>query len=119
MRGVLGIVLVVVLAVQFVWGAAASVCRHEQGTGAAHFGHHEHRHAAQSEAASLADRGAGAEPTDDPDCGACHLSCARPVSDPRPVPVGPFAPPRFAQARPPDTAAPPSAIERPQWRLRA
>ncbi len=44
MRKVLTVLLIMLLSLQASWAAAASYCRHEQGTAARHFGHHEHRH---------------------------------------------------------------------------
>lgn len=77
MRRLLLLLLAVIMSTQWTWAAAASVCLHEQGQGAPHFGHHSHRHAssaatATSElAAPMGDAEAGVS-TFDADCAACH-----------------------------------------------
>lgn len=82
MRKALLIFLLMVLPFQFVWGAAAGYCQHEQGSEVSHFGHHLHKH--ESTAAKTSDgladntKQAGGE---DADCIACHMSCASVVSD--------------------------------------
>lgn len=80
MHRILIIFLVVLLPVQFVWGAAAGYCRHEQGRQAQHYGHHLHEH--QVEATALAgEEQQGGQPLtgEDADCISCHLSCTTPV----------------------------------------
>lgn len=82
MRKAVVIFLLAVLPFQFVWGAAAGYCQHEQGSEVSHFGHHLHKH--QSKASDASDssadnaKQAGGE---DADCIACHMSCASVVSD--------------------------------------
>ena len=44
MRKVMVMLLLAVLPFQFVWGAAAAYCQHEQGSEVTHFGHHFHKH---------------------------------------------------------------------------
>jgi hypothetical protein len=114
--------LLVLLPFQFVWGAAAAYCQHEQSAAASHFGHHTHRHQASgtAEASAVApgDQGGQSDPiADDPDCGVCHLSCARPISATQAVPAAAPVQPVGALAPPASAASPPSRIERPQWRL--
>jgi hypothetical protein len=82
MSRLLIIVLLLWLPFQFAWGAAASYCQHEQGTGVGHFGHHSHKHQGKSlqctgdstvdKKTSLAD--------EDFDCDYCHISCAQPLA---------------------------------------
>eukprot|EP01041_Mallomonas_annulata_P024886 gene24886-45794_t len=48
MRTFLLTLLLAILPLQFAWGAATGYCRHEAGTGATHFGHHEHQANASS-----------------------------------------------------------------------
>lgn len=82
MARILIIILIVLLPVQFVWGAAAGYCRHEQGQQSQHYGHHAHEHQADASAAvegALQDGQSLAG--DDPDCIACHLSCVTPVPE--------------------------------------
>ena len=47
MRKVMVMLLLAVLPFQFVWGAAAAYCQHEQGSEVTHFGHHFHKHQAK------------------------------------------------------------------------
>lgn len=62
--------LMLVLPLQTAWAAVASLCAHAAGAPvAAHFGHHEHKHA-QSDAIDGSD--AGATVGHDADCGTCH-----------------------------------------------
>ena len=83
MRKAVLIFLLAVLPFQFVWGAAAGYCRHEQGSEVSHFGHHLHKH--QSKASETSDGIGGQRPSrfggEDADCIACHMSCASVVSD--------------------------------------
>lgn len=79
MRRALIILLIVLLPVQFVWGAAAGYCRHEQGTMSQHYGHHLHEHQADMTGAATAADGTQSLLADDPDCISCHLSCVTPV----------------------------------------
>lgn len=114
--------LLALLPLQFAWGAAAAYCRHEQGAAAGHFGHHGHQHEAASKAdtasVSAGEKSSKADlPADDPDCGVCHLSCARPISSPNAMPACAPDSPAFAPAGPLPAASPPSAIERPKWSL--
>lgn len=81
MRRFIVIFLLTLLPFQFVWGAAASYCLHEQGTGAKHFGHHEHKHQGKMLKASgetSADKKMVAG--DDADCLGCHMGCMSPVT---------------------------------------
>lgn len=55
---------------QVPWAAAAAYCAHETDAGAAHFGHHEHKHRAAADAAGQ-DGGSHA------DCGVCHLNACK------------------------------------------
>lgn len=77
MRRFLLLLLAVIMSTQWTWAAAASVCMHEQGQGAPHFGHHSHRHAAgaakaTSELAPTVSDTEAAVSTFDADCAACH-----------------------------------------------
>ena len=82
MRKAVVIFLLALLPFQFVWGAAAGYCRHEQGSDVSHFGHHLHKHQSKASetsngSADNAKQGGG----EDADCIACHMSCASAVSD--------------------------------------
>lgn len=71
MRRYLLIFMLCLLPLQWSWAAAARVCEHEQG--AAHFGHHEHRHSA--DAPTLEGEGSStshAALQAHPDCHSCH-----------------------------------------------
>lgn len=85
MRRLLAIVLLALLPLQFSWAAVASYCGHEEQAGAAHFGHHEHQHhadtggnadplaALDATADAASDKAPGAM---DLDCGHCHGYCS-------------------------------------------
>lgn len=122
MRKAVFVFLLALLPFQFVWGAAAAYCQHEQSAAAGHFGHHSHRHQgsgkAEPTAASPDDQGGQTDPiADDPDCGVCHLSCVRPISAAQVVPAAAPAQPPGLLEPPASTASLPSRIERPQWHL--
>lgn len=71
MRRYLLIFMLCLLPLQWSWAAAARVCEHEQG--AAHFGHHEHRHSVDADALSgESDAAAHASLQPHPDCHTCH-----------------------------------------------
>lgn len=105
---------------QFVWGAAASYCQHEQGAGVGHFGHHAHKHQGKVVKAS------GESPDkklvvgdDDPDCASCHLSCVSPVMHSA---TGFASEPGESLRASPTGGHPPHmpcSIERPNWILAA
>src|SRR6218665_1153099 len=79
MQRIVLVFLLLLLPVQWTWAAAASICRHESGIHAQHFGHHEHRHDHQAGTTASAnspdlakaqnDSGAGGVHAD---CGTCH-----------------------------------------------
>ena len=73
--------LLFVLPFQSVWASAAPYCAHEMNSSAAkHFGHHEHRHAANGEIEpALSDNGDGSGAYH-ADCESCHLGCSPPLS---------------------------------------
>lgn len=76
MRRWLVIVILLVLPLQFTWGAAAPYCAHEAASAAnAHPGHHQHLHQGGSNATKAGDDGAdvGAK---HPDCASCHAGTA-------------------------------------------
>ncbi|WP_066343591.1 hypothetical protein [Azohydromonas lata] len=117
MRRRLVIMLLMLLPLQFVWGAAAAYCGHETAPTAQHFGHHVHVHKS-----ARADDGAKA-PADlglaDNDCPVCHLG-----GPPLPPGVAVFvctqaAPPQHPAVGVPDSSAPPGTPERPNWLLAA
>ena len=71
MRRALVIVMMLLLPLQSVWAAAASVCGHETGR-ASHFGHHEHAHQDVGDVQRDGDA-SGAQPVGGhADCGVCH-----------------------------------------------
>lgn len=111
------ILLLMLLPLQFVWGAAAVYCSHETAPTAQHFGHHVHVHKS-----AQADDGAKTQADStvaDNDCPVCHMG-------------GPSLPPNVAfftgmHAMPPQPPAvgesyssvPPGIPERPNWLLTA
>lgn len=121
MRRVIAVFLLAMLPFQFVWGAAATYCQHEEGSNVAHFSHHVHKH--QGKKLKLSDDSSpekGSSPGgDDPDCAGCHASCNAPVMHAS-LGFSPTVPsPMFAVAsrsRPPHIV---NTIERPNWVLAA
>lgn len=116
MRRLLIIFLVVLLPAQFVWGAAAGYCRHEQGIQSQHYGHHAHEHLTDAVAAPGGElQGEQGSLGDDPDCISCHLSCVTPVPQTPVVagfdPLSPDFPTVFLAAA---TLFAPT-IDRPNW----
>lgn len=79
MRRLLSVLLVLMFSFQMPWALAADYCVHERGIGTAsredatHFGHHEHAHAV----AETVDDGVDGSGMEHPDCGVCHLGCAK------------------------------------------
>lgn len=77
MRRWLLILLLMVLPLQMVWGAAAPYCAHEPAAaGKRHFGHHEHKHAAASDRSAGAGEDVDGVGTVHTDCESCHLGCS-------------------------------------------
>lgn len=74
------IFLLAILPIQFSWAAVTSYCRHETGSAAKHFGHHQHQHPTTATDASK-DPKAGSVAGADVDCGICHLSAAQTILD--------------------------------------
>lgn len=127
MRRWLSLLLLVLLPLQFTWGAAAAYCGHETAREARHVGHHVHAHgdgAQQAQSDKSAPAGQDADKTQaktkvalDEDCGVCHLSAVKPVStaglalmDPA-AQVVDFGPGNRFSTRAPDHP------ERPNWRI--
>lgn len=114
MRKALVIFLLAVLPFQFVWGAAAGYCQHEQGIEVTHFGHHAHKHQADKHADDSAEKSKQVG-GDDADCIACHMSCATVLSDVQPI----LQLDRIELAAPavsrPHSRLVVSAIDRPNW----
>lgn len=77
MRRILALVLLALLPLQFSWAAVASYCGHEDQDGATHFGHHEHRHHADTggNAEPVADADSTSDVTGDKATGAMDLEC--------------------------------------------
>lgn len=104
---------------QFVWGAAASYCQHEQGASVRHFGHHAHKHqgkVVKASGESSPDKKVVVG-DDDPDCASCHLSCVSPVTHSA---AGFASDPSEPLRAAPTSGYPPHmpyAIERPNWTL--
>ena len=124
MRRWLAILMLALLPLQFSWAAVASYCGHEEQAGAAHFGHHEHQHHADTigNAETVADLVATADAAGDKapsamdlDCGHCHGTCSAMLT----LPMG--LPGALSTALPSVTvdktggAHAPTRPERPQW----
>ena len=67
--------LLLLVQIQFVWGAAAVYCGHEAGATNVqqHFGHHEHRHQGDDPKARGVDVAANGVGALHADCESCHL----------------------------------------------
>jgi hypothetical protein len=71
MRRLVLICMLLLLAVQWTWVAAAVYCEHETGAAAQHLGHHEHQHVGASDEVTKAGK-AQSPANADNDCGICH-----------------------------------------------
>lgn len=116
------IVLLALLPFQFVWGAAASYCQHEQGASVSHFGHHTHKHqskALKSFGESTPDKKTGVA-DEDFDCEYCHLSCAQSLVSVS-LQCATQAMPQFPADNVDDdySSHVPVLIDRPKWTLAA
>lgn len=113
-RRFLIIFFVMLLPLQFSWGAAATYCAHETGSNVSHFGHHAHVHKVAS---GSVDSKAFSTGGCDPDCGYCHSGSPQPPqSSAVNLPVAAKSIATLPEALPlrfrvPDT------IERPNWSL--
>lgn len=116
-RKALVLLMLVLLPIQFVWGAATGYCQHETSTADTHFGHHVHEHQAKPAAgakdASEADRSIGG---DHPDCPSCHLTSVSAVIDQVLWVAGTHADPLAVADEHSRTSFFPHSIERPNWR---
>ena len=124
MRRILAIVLLVLLPLQFSWAAVATYCGHEQPAGAAHFGHHEHQHHADTggNAEPVADLDASADVQGDKapgamdlDCGHCHGTCSAMLTLPSAVPGALSTAHPSVILEEAEGACAPTRPERPQW----
>ncbi|VTV17846.1 MULTISPECIES: hypothetical protein [unclassified Variovorax] len=116
MRRFLFVLLLAVVPLQFAWSAASGYCRHEAGTGAAHFGHHDHKASALSvekahdlKLKQIADG--------DDNCIGCHINVVLQIVDrvPPVIAAGALRPP---DSRPHHYRSPtPPGLERPARRL--
>ncbi|RZL38374.1 MAG: hypothetical protein EOP35_05950 [Rubrivivax sp.] len=124
MRRWLTIFLLVLLPLQFSWGAAAAYCQHESAGAARHLGHHPHEHKAEVGKTSLSDAAQleahkahkAGQPCDS-DCAFCHLGSATALIAALPAP-----PPQQASLIAPDDARAfstraPDLLDRPNWRI--
>lgn len=110
MRRLVLLLLVVLLPLQFAWGAVTSYCEHETGAASQHFGHHEHVH--KGTKSVDADGKAGF----DNDCGTCQAAGSAAIASAE-ASAAPLALPHFLTAEPVawDASIPAEAPERPQW----
>lgn len=101
MRRIVLFVLLAIVQLQLAWGAAAAYCTHESAAAASHFGHHEHRHAAEAkpdgETGSQGTLNAGL----DADCQSCHFGglLAPPHGSPSSQPIALLNAPEDPDAR--------------------
>jgi hypothetical protein len=116
------ILLLFCLPFQFVWGAAASYCKHEQSSAVSHVGHHSHEHQGKLQSASgesTPDKKSGVA-DEDSDCDSCHISCAQPLPS-VPVECDSEVAPHTLSGTVLIGNSPhvPTQIERPNWALAA
>jgi len=71
MKKYLAILLLLVLPMQIAWAAAGSLCKHESGAAAQHFGHQDHKHQCTNSDAVSGDSSSSPAGSD-ADCGLCH-----------------------------------------------
>ncbi|QSI78186.1 hypothetical protein [Niveibacterium microcysteis] len=117
MRRLVFVLLLVFLPLQSVWGAAASYCRHETGSAAKHFGHHEHQHQqGQADRSADAKSGVKLSGSGDFDCATCHLTTPTLTADLVVGVVPTDAPPQFIYHRS-DLSHIPAGPERPDRAL--
>ncbi|MFA7291116.1 MAG: cation efflux protein, CzcI family [Rhodocyclaceae bacterium] len=117
MRRFLAIALLVFLPFQFSWAAVAGYCQHETEGSARHFGHHEHKHQADTHEAAPDTKLAGGI---DNDCGACHAGCcAAAVTRNDSMPPLAAASPLIPWLKNQLASPPGSQPERPNWSVLA
>lgn len=112
MRRLLVLFFVMLLPLQFSWGAAASYCGHEQAPTTSHFGHHTHVHQGGHQNSGSAEFAAGAN---DLDCDYCHLGCAQPVASATSYTFLPLQTTESPREIAGNLSGFPSSIERPKW----
>lgn len=113
--------MLVLLPFQFVWGAAAGYCQHEEGATAVHFGHHAHKHqgkVVKLSGQSSTDRASVAD-SDDYDCGYCHLACLGPIASGTATPLGMDSDRLVTSGLDGPPLSVLSTIDRPNWTLAA
>ncbi|MRD47528.1 hypothetical protein GHT07_09580 [Caenimonas koreensis DSM 17982] len=114
MRRLVLIFFVVLLPLQFAWGAAARYCGHESAPTAQHFGHHAHVHHGTTDSTKATPALA-----DDADCDYCHLGCAQPLSSSAAVLSAEPTSIRIDLEPSPSRQREASVIDRPNWFLLA
>lgn len=123
MRRWLAILLLVLLPTQMSWAAVADYCRHEQGAGANHVGHHDHADhghgAVAPEPADLLDSEEGSPAPGELDCDHCHGQCAGVLASIETPTLERLASANIPEVRHLRAAHAADQPDRPQWRLLA
>lgn len=123
MRRWLAILLLVLLPTQMSWAAVADYCRHEQGAGANHVGHHDHaahgHGAVAPEPVDLPDLDAGGLSSGELDCDHCHGQCAGVLASIEAPKLDRATGASIPEVRHPRAAHAADQPERPQWPLLA
>lgn len=126
MRRWLTLFLLVLMPLQFTWGAASVYCQHEPAPEARHFGHHTHQHgdgdgahAASADAKKLADadKSKPGKLAPDNDCGQCHHSAFKPVAAVSAALNDLGAQVQQGLAEPAFSSRSPDHPDRPNWRI--
>lgn len=128
MRRWLTLFLLVLMPLQFTWGAAAVYCQHEPAPQTRHFGHHVHEHGDAAhhgqpsqktdlKQAADADKSKPGKLAPDNDCGQCHHSAFKPVAAVAPALSAPGAQVQQGLAEPAFSSRSPDHPDRPNWRI--
>jgi hypothetical protein len=119
-RKALVLIMLLLLPIQFVWGAATGYCQHETRTADTHFGHHVHEHqaklATRLKDSAEVDRSIGG---DHLDCPSCHLTSVSAVLYQVPLMAGSQADLLPVADEQPHRSFLRHRIERPNWRRAA
>ncbi|MGE3345911.1 MAG: cation efflux protein, CzcI family [Ramlibacter sp.] len=106
--------LLLMVQLQFVWGAAAAYCGHEtSGAPVTHFGHHEHRHQGDDPRALTSEEDSNGLGILHADCGSCHFGTSGTLPAPGVVVAAQGQSEYFADRGPRFSSHVPSAPERP------
>ena len=104
------VLLILMLPLQFCWAGVSAYCKHESGTAAQHFGHHDHQHQK-----SIDTGDDGAQSKAHPDCGYCHFAHSYAVPPSVSVPVSACNAAAIAPQHNTQASFVPEGPDRPNW----